>query len=51
MYADPSRSLYKALGLVETLHTTPTGQTKRSYLTKSALSNALQSIWVSVRSW
>ncbi|KAH9830416.1 AhpC/TSA antioxidant enzyme-domain-containing protein [Rhodofomes roseus] len=45
MYADPSRALYKALGLVESLEVTPAGQQRKSYLTKSILSNALQSIW------
>ncbi|EPS97807.1 hypothetical protein FOMPIDRAFT_1127810 [Fomitopsis schrenkii] len=45
VYADPSRSLYKALGLVENVQTTPAGKNKRSYLTKGLLSNTLQSIW------
>ncbi|KAI0726835.1 AhpC/TSA antioxidant enzyme-domain-containing protein [Fomitopsis betulina] len=44
VYANPSRSLYKALGLVENLQKTPAGQNKRSYLKKGLLSNIFQSI-------
>ncbi|KAH9926481.1 AhpC/TSA antioxidant enzyme-domain-containing protein [Fomitopsis serialis] len=44
MYADPSRALYTALGLVESLDVTPSGQEKRSYITRSLLRNALRSI-------
>lgn len=50
VYANPSRSLYKALGLVENLQKTPAGQNKRSYLTKGLLSNIFQSIMVSIGS-
>lgn len=50
VYANPSRSLYKALGLVENLQKTPAGQNKRSYLKKGLLSNIFQSIMVSIRS-
>ncbi|KAF8621930.1 hypothetical protein AX15_007396 [Amanita polypyramis BW_CC] len=47
IYADPSRELYHTLGMtMETLARTPTGQTKRSYLTTSMFSNVIQSIWV-----
>ncbi|KAF8621928.1 hypothetical protein AX15_007396 [Amanita polypyramis BW_CC] len=46
IYADPSRELYHTLGMtMETLARTPTGQTKRSYLTTSMFSNVIQSIW------
>ncbi|EJF66162.1 hypothetical protein DICSQDRAFT_48829 [Dichomitus squalens LYAD-421 SS1] len=45
LYADPSRQLYHTLGLVQNLSRTPTGQEKRSYIGKSALGNALSSIW------
>ncbi|KAI0373012.1 hypothetical protein BV20DRAFT_1014326 [Pilatotrama ljubarskyi] len=45
MYADPSRTLYTTLGLVESLDRTPAGQPKRSYLGKSFLGNVVKSIW------
>jgi len=46
MYADPSRALYKCLGLTESLDRTPAGQEKRSYLTgRSFMGNLVKSIW------
>ncbi|KAF4612418.1 hypothetical protein D9613_004594 [Agrocybe pediades] len=46
MYADPSRKLYRALGMdVENLGKTPSNETKRSYLTMGALSNIAMSLW------
>ena len=46
IYADPSRDLYRALGLIESLGTTPAGQRKRSYLVRSTIGNTFKSIWV-----
>ncbi|KAF9000367.1 hypothetical protein BDZ89DRAFT_1027560 [Hymenopellis radicata] len=44
--ADPTRKLYRALGMItENLSGTPSGQTKRSYIKTSTLTNALQSIY------
>ncbi|KAI1794684.1 AhpC/TSA antioxidant enzyme-domain-containing protein [Ganoderma leucocontextum] len=45
MYADPSRKLYHAFGLIETLDRTPDDQEKRSYLGKSFIGNLVSSIW------
>ncbi|KAI0647408.1 AhpC/TSA antioxidant enzyme-domain-containing protein [Trametes meyenii] len=45
MYADPSRELYHAFGLVESLGRTPAGQEKRSYISRSFLGNVVKSIW------
>ncbi|KAI0672864.1 AhpC/TSA antioxidant enzyme-domain-containing protein [Trametes maxima] len=45
MYADPSRELYHAFGLVESLDRTPAGQEKRSYISGSFLGNVVKSIW------
>jgi len=46
MYADPTRQLYKTLGMhITNLATTPAGQKKPSYITMGALSN----IWKSLR--
>ncbi|KAF8880384.1 AhpC/TSA antioxidant enzyme-domain-containing protein [Mucidula mucida] len=46
IYADPSRKLYRSLGMtVENLSGTPSGETKRSYIKTSTLTNALQSIY------
>ena len=47
VYADPSRDLYQAFGLIENLKGTPTGQSRRSYLTRGVLGNVFKSIWVS----
>ncbi|KZT73400.1 hypothetical protein DAEQUDRAFT_703823 [Daedalea quercina L-15889] len=49
MYADPSRALYKIFGLAENLDGTPTGEERRSYLTKGVLSNAVQSTWKALK--
>ena len=46
MYANPDRKLYDTLGLVSNLQTTPKGEERRSYLTRSLLSGTLNSIWV-----
>ncbi|KAF8907100.1 hypothetical protein CPB85DRAFT_1223670 [Mucidula mucida] len=46
IYAYPTRKLYRALGMtVENLSGTPSGETKRSYIKTSTLTNALQSIY------
>ncbi|KAG6887469.1 hypothetical protein C0995_014998 [Termitomyces sp. Mi166 len=46
IYADPSRSLYRTLGMkIEKLEGTPSGLKRKSYVTVSPLKNALQSIW------
>ncbi|KAJ7583358.1 AhpC/TSA antioxidant enzyme-domain-containing protein [Mycena floridula] len=46
IYTDPTRTLFKALGMnVERLQGTPAGEKKRSYIKSSALSNAPLSIW------
>ncbi|KAG5349925.1 hypothetical protein C0989_001252, partial [Termitomyces sp. Mn162] len=46
IYADPSRSLYRALGMnIEKLEGTPPGQQRKSYLTTGPLKNAMKSIW------
>ncbi|EMD31125.1 hypothetical protein CERSUDRAFT_69555 [Gelatoporia subvermispora B] len=45
LYADPSRALYRTLGLIENLNITPAGEEKRSYLTRSLLGNVMKSIW------
>ncbi|KAL5519655.1 hypothetical protein ACEPAH_1338 [Sanghuangporus vaninii] len=45
IYADPSRELYRKLGMTtENLKTTPTGQKKRSYVPET-VSSVLKSIW------
>lgn len=47
IYADPSRTLYHALGMtIENLEGTPIGQQRKSYLTVGVFTNILQSIWV-----
>jgi len=52
IYADPSRELYRTLGMnIETFATTPAGQQKRSYLTMNPLANTIQSIWASLISF
>lgn len=45
LYANPDRKLYETLGLVSNLQTTPKGEERRSYLTRSLLSGTLWSIW------
>jgi len=45
MYADPSRALYRALGLIQNLDRTPAGKDKRSYLSQSYVGNVMKSIW------
>ncbi|KAH7920370.1 hypothetical protein BV22DRAFT_808796 [Leucogyrophana mollusca] len=46
IYADPTRALYRALGVTtENLATTPARQERRSYLRKGDVANALASIW------
>ncbi|KAH9169110.1 hypothetical protein EDB89DRAFT_2199627 [Lactarius sanguifluus] len=45
LYANPDRKLYDTLGLVSNLQTTPKGEERRSYLTRSLLSGTLWSIW------
>ncbi|KAG5726143.1 hypothetical protein E4T56_gene2502 [Termitomyces sp. T112] len=46
IYADPSRSLYRALGMnIEKLEGTPPVQQRKSYLTTGPLKNAMKSIW------
>ncbi|KAH8099864.1 AhpC/TSA antioxidant enzyme-domain-containing protein [Cristinia sonorae] len=45
IYADPSRALFNVFGLIQNLETTPKGEQKKSYLTKSYLGNVLSSIW------
>lgn len=48
IYADPTRELYRTLGMnIETTKTTPAGQQKRSYITMGMFSNVLLSTWVS----
>ncbi|KAH9486022.1 Peroxiredoxin-like 2C [Psilocybe cubensis] len=45
-FADPSLKLYHALGMdIESLEKTPVGEVKRSYLTLSAFSNLMMSLW------
>lgn len=47
IYADPSRTLYRTLGMgIENLDGTPKGEMRKSYLTQGVIINALQSIWV-----
>ena len=46
VYADPSRTLYHTLGLVNSFDRTPAGQEKRSYLSKSFVGNLVRSLWV-----
>ena len=51
IYADPTRKLYRTLGMtIETFQVTPAGTERKSYLRKNRLSNALHSIWVRVAS-
>ncbi|KAF8167139.1 AhpC/TSA antioxidant enzyme-domain-containing protein [Crassisporium funariophilum] len=46
IYADPTRTLYRALGMnIENMAGTPAGEKKPSYLILSSFSNAMQSIW------
>ncbi|GBE77205.1 AhpC/TSA antioxidant enzyme-domain-containing protein [Sparassis latifolia] len=45
VYADPARTLYHIFDLIQSLERTPSRQTKRSYITKGFLQNALKSIW------
>ncbi|KAG6915938.1 hypothetical protein DXG01_009204 [Tephrocybe rancida] len=46
IYADPTRTLYRALGMnIEKLEGTPAGQERKSYLKEGAMTNALKSIW------
>ncbi|TFY55937.1 hypothetical protein EVG20_g9131 [Dentipellis fragilis] len=46
IFADPDRTLYRALGMTtETLKGTPSGEKRRSYLKEGILKNALTSIW------
>ncbi|KAG5642315.1 hypothetical protein DXG03_003017 [Asterophora parasitica] len=46
IYADPTRALYRALGMnIEKLEGTPKGEQRKSYLTKSMFVNAVQSVW------
>jgi hypothetical protein len=44
--ADPSRNLYRMLGMTEHMAGTPAGVPKKSYLTEGTISNILNSIWV-----
>lgn len=47
IYANPSRDLYKVLGMtIETLRGTPKGEKARSYIPSGFLVDALSSIWV-----
>lgn len=49
IYADPTRQVYRALGMnLETLAQTPAGQPKRSYLTSGNITNIVRSIWVRI---
>jgi hypothetical protein len=49
MYADPTRQLYRVLGMsFGSLKTTPEGVSRKSYLRSSCFYTALQSIWVSI---
>jgi len=49
IYADPTRSVYHALGMnMERLATTPANEKKRSYIRENAFSNILSSIWVPI---
>ncbi|KIM77141.1 hypothetical protein PILCRDRAFT_12311 [Piloderma croceum F 1598] len=46
IYADPTRELYRTLGMtIETLQVTPSDTKKKSYLRTGRFSNAMQSIW------
>lgn len=46
IYADPSRKLYRALGMTtESLAPAPPGTERKSYLRLSKVANALKSIW------
>ncbi|KAF7784882.1 hypothetical protein Agabi119p4_1047 [Agaricus bisporus var. burnettii] len=46
IFTDPTRNLYRALGMnIENLETTPSGEKKRSYIKKSAVSGILSSVW------
>jgi hypothetical protein len=44
--ADPDRTLYKTLGMIEHLARAPRGAEKKSYVTKGMLSTIMCSIWV-----
>ncbi|KAJ8521997.1 hypothetical protein ONZ45_g1349 [Pleurotus djamor] len=45
VYANPTRDVYRALGMtIETLQATPSGATKRSYITEGRFSNIYTSI-------
>lgn len=47
IYADPSRALYRILGMnIENKDATPKGETRKSYLTQNAFAIAVKSIWV-----
>ncbi|KAF8577698.1 hypothetical protein K439DRAFT_1639490 [Ramaria rubella] len=49
-YADPTRTLYRALGLTtETLAPTPKGERKRGYLTMGKLENTARSVMRAMR--
>ncbi|KLO15810.1 hypothetical protein SCHPADRAFT_870601 [Schizopora paradoxa] len=46
IYADPTRELYKSLGMtIETLQGTPKGEKLRSYIPSGIVMDALRSIW------
>ncbi|KZV70266.1 hypothetical protein PENSPDRAFT_675767 [Peniophora sp. CONT] len=42
VFANPDRTLYRALGMVENLKQTPSGQPKASYITQSVLKTTLE---------
>lgn len=47
IFADPSRQVYRALGMnIENLAGTPAGEKKRSYLKLGLFTNAIRSTWV-----
>ncbi|EIW87450.1 hypothetical protein CONPUDRAFT_87221 [Coniophora puteana RWD-64-598 SS2] len=46
LYADPSRTLFRALGMdLENLATTPSGEQKKSYLKQGLFMTTVTSIW------
>ncbi|TCD63781.1 hypothetical protein EIP91_004964 [Steccherinum ochraceum] len=46
IYADPSRTIFQTLGLIENLATTPKREPKKSYLPSSYVMSVLSSIWM-----
>ncbi|KAK7437271.1 hypothetical protein VKT23_018716 [Stygiomarasmius scandens] len=45
IYAEPTRAIYRELGMISNMGGTPQGEERKSYLKRGPLFNALRSIW------